>query len=69
MKHSDHPLDPVLRDLAERAGLHELLETSPELLEKAWRRAREHAEGLEGALAPYDEPAHIYVLPDGKASR
>ena len=55
-------MDEQLRILALNAGLENLVDNHPELVEAARKRARIYAERLE-PLAMTDEPALVYRLP------
>lgn len=52
-------MDKQLRILALNAGLENLVDNHPELVEAAWKRRRIYAARLE-PLAMTDEPALVY---------
>ena len=53
------PMDEPLKTIAINAGLKDLVNAHPELVEAAWKRARVYAGRLE-ALELTDEPAQIF---------
>ena len=52
-------MDEQLKAIAINTGLGNLVDTHPELVEAAWKRARIYAGKLE-PLEMTDEPAHVY---------